>query len=92
MTGGASRAFDLTLTSGILVPGSNVILVWSGSPGDESGVPASAPGLTLAAWQPATAAADPDCGLFLADPADVPTGIPPAVQRYADMRSSVAAA
>lgn len=37
MTGGASEAFDLTLTSGTLIPGSNVILVWSGPLGDESG-------------------------------------------------------
>jgi hypothetical protein len=27
----------LTLTSGIIIPGTNVILVWSGAPGDESG-------------------------------------------------------
>lgn len=37
MTGGASESFDLTLTSGILIPGTNVILAWSGSAGDESG-------------------------------------------------------
>jgi len=37
MSGGASLAFDLTLTSGILIPGSNAILVWEGSPDEESG-------------------------------------------------------
>ncbi len=36
LTGGASQAFDLTLSSGILVPDTNVILVWSGSPEGES--------------------------------------------------------
>jgi hypothetical protein len=37
MTGGATASFDLTLTNGILIPGSNVILNWSGPSGDESG-------------------------------------------------------
>jgi hypothetical protein len=37
MSGGATQAFDLGLSSGILIPGSNVILTWSGPSGDESG-------------------------------------------------------
>jgi len=37
LTGGASETFEVTLTSGVLIPGTDVILVWSGSPGDESG-------------------------------------------------------
>lgn len=37
MTGGTSQEFDLSLSSGILIPGSNVILSWSGPPGDQSG-------------------------------------------------------
>jgi hypothetical protein len=51
---------------------------------------ASAPSLTLALWHPAAVAAEPDCGLFLADPAADPAGassttISPAVQPYVDM-------
>ena len=37
ITGDASATLALTLTSGIIIPGTNVILVWSGAPGDESG-------------------------------------------------------
>lgn len=36
MSGGASETFDMTLSSGILVPDTSVILVWSGSPGGAS--------------------------------------------------------
>ncbi len=36
ITGDASATLALTLTSGIIIPGTNVILVWSGAPGDES--------------------------------------------------------
>ncbi len=35
MSGGASQEFDVTLNSGILIPGSNVILSWSRPPGDQ---------------------------------------------------------
>jgi len=37
ITGDASATLALTLTSGIIIPGTNVVLVWSGAPGDESG-------------------------------------------------------
>ncbi|MEO5885385.1 MAG: hypothetical protein ABIQ58_07730 [Candidatus Limnocylindrales bacterium] len=36
-TGGAVATFDLVLTSGMLIPGSNVILAWSEPPSEDSG-------------------------------------------------------
>lgn len=36
MTGDASLTMDLELISGILIPGSNVVMVWSGSGGQSS--------------------------------------------------------
>jgi hypothetical protein len=36
MTGGATETFDLALTSGITIPGSNAILNWSGPPGADT--------------------------------------------------------
>lgn len=58
---------------------------------------ASAPSLTLAAWQLATVAAERDCGLFLADPEADPAGIDPgaispAVQPFVDMVKAAAGA
>lgn len=58
--------------------------------GNRSAASASAAKFRLAAWQPVTAAAERECGLFLADPADAPTGIPPAVEPYADMMKAAA--
>jgi hypothetical protein len=57
--------------------------------GERSASPAN---LTLVSWHPVTAASDPNCGLFQANPDDVPTGIPQSVQGYVDMMKNAAGA
>ncbi|MEO5885384.1 MAG: hypothetical protein ABIQ58_07725 [Candidatus Limnocylindrales bacterium] len=56
---------------------------------DAADVSATDPETILAAWPPRTAAAGPECGLFLADPEQVAAAdIPSAVAPYIDMMRS----